>query len=233
MRNCRSVVQDSWCNRDNIAAYKYSNIELMDALIDKGGFTSNCDYKLIDKYISSSSDILDVAAGSGRALQYFLSIKYPGKVTAVERNPKFFKHLERNYSKDFEIAHADIMDFKPNKKFDLIIWMWACLCEFSQREQPIILKKLSDMLTSDGILIFDTLLEPNPLFLVGKHKDGSLDVSNGLCQGIVAPALHTYLPTFEEINGYASILEFSDVEHINYKTDTNRRRQMHVFKRTF
>lgn len=79
----------------------------------------------IENEILKSESILDIGAGTG-LLSLMLAQKSNATIDAVEINDSAFDQMEENFknspwSKYLHPIYADILDFHPDKKYDLII----------------------------------------------------------------------------------------------------------------
>lgn len=147
----------NWTHKDNLAVYEEVSLGFFEEFAKQAGLDDHCDLKQIDQYIKSAGSILEVGGGSGRVLDYFKKINYAGEVTAVEWSKPLYDHLQNNYGDSVDIVHTDIMDYHPEKKFDLIVWMWGGINDFSLSEHKRTLFHLYSLLSDNGIVAFDTV----------------------------------------------------------------------------
>jgi len=78
-------------------------------------------------------------------------------------------------------------------------------------------------LKKNGRLIIDTL--PASTLPLGMKKNDNKTI---YAQEINNATIHTYSASKEQMEHYAYLAEFSDIEHIDYFTDTERQRMFHV-----
>lgn len=213
-----------WSNSDNAAMYKKMPIDHLKKGATQGGLNNGCDIKAIVKYIKNAKSILEVGAGYGRTLNHITKNGFIGKLFALEREIKLCRFLKKQFPQ-IPIIHADIRQFKIKHRFDLILWMWASLGEFSQAEQLPTLKNLISHLNTDGFLIFDSI----PISC--KTISGiAYDKHNRV---ILTPYGndYVYLPSSHEIKFYAQKLNLLQKEIITYKTKTKKKRNLHVLQK--
>jgi SAM-dependent methyltransferase len=190
----------------------------------QGGLDNGCDVKAIKKYIKNAKSILEVGAGYGRVLNHIIKNGFKGKLFALEREQKLCRFLEKQFLQA-HIIRADIRQFIIKQKFDLILWMWASLTEFSQAEQLLALKNLTLHLKIGGFLILD-LISINCKTIDAINYDGH--------NKIITTAYGNdfiYLPSHDEIKLYAQKLNLLKKEIIIYKTKTNKKRNLYVLQK--
>ncbi len=170
---------------------------------------------------------MEVGAGYGRVISYLLDHSFSGKITAIERCNTSFNYLKNQFSHhtNVKLVQGDIHDCdKITEKFDLILFLWSGLADFSQSEQPNIIKTLSLLLKKNGVLIIDTMpADTIPLNMkqLSKQSNYVLNIRNAI--------VYTYSASLKEINKYASLSGFTDVKHVLYLTETARKRYLHIF----
>ena len=102
----------------------------------------NC--KLIEPYITSDSEILDLGAGDCRiALKLVEKCK---SIKAVDYVPKNTNHPKIEY------VQSNIIDFSDNNKYDLIL-LFGVMNYFSRDDSIKIYKQCKQLLKPKGILI--------------------------------------------------------------------------------
>jgi len=213
-----------WTNHDNGAYYESIPIETFQSFAVAGGFENGCDIDIIYNEIKNAQSILEVGAGYGRVLDNLIKRQYSGELFAIERSKKMHRHLTKKFSNQANIINADINSYEPERKFDVILWMWSNISEFPKHHQLAMLKKLSHWLTKDGKFILDTI----------SHKIKLAENFLTQDQWYIAECnfgtAYGYIPSLEEIAEYGNKLKFQNIKHIPYITDTNRNRIIHIFK---
>lgn len=227
------TIKHNWTHKDNLAVYEEVSLSFFEEFAKQAGLDDHCDLKQIDQYIKSADSILEVGGGSGRVLDYFKKINYAGDVTAVEWSKPLYDHLQNNYGDSVDIVHTDIMDYHPEKKFDLIVWMWGGINDFSQYEQINTLKYLSCMLRPGGIIAFDTIAS-GTMAIDALTVDGKNFRIACKCAGnsSIKKMISYYLPSLQEIIDYARNLA-SDLSVINFTTRTKKDRKIHVLQNSY
>ena len=76
-------------------------------------------------------------------MKALIQMGYSGKLTGVERSKLLFQMLQCTYSGRIDLFNEDLSEFIPMYKFDLILWMWSGITDFSDMEQIVLLKRLS------------------------------------------------------------------------------------------
>lgn len=212
-----------WTNSCNASFYSKMPISYFKKKAIEGGLDNGCDVKAVIKYIKNARSILEVGAGYGRALDYIIKSGFKGELVALEREPKLCKILKKKF-KQVQVICDDIRSVKFEKKFDLIIWLWTGLWEFSKYEQVPALANLVSYLNVDGFLIFDLI--PITCRTINAI---SLDKNNKI---ISAPHGddYTYTPSHTEIKQYAQRLG-RGMRTITYKTKTGKTKILYIFYR--
>ena len=117
-------------NHKNAAFYGgFAKGDLMQ-LAQAGGLADCVDVKQVDYLLAKARSVLEVGAGYGRVVNYLLSHYSSLKVSAIERDPRYFRRLCSAFAHQAQIIKGDILSYQSNHKYDLIMWMWAGICEF-------------------------------------------------------------------------------------------------------
>jgi len=211
----------NWTNSRNAAFYRKMPLSYFKGKAIEGGLDDNCDIKTIISYIARAKSILELGAGYGRVLDYIIKSGFKGELFAVEREPKLCKILKKRFKKTC-IFCDDIRTVKFNKKFDLIIWLWTGLWEFSKVEQLPILTHIVSHLNNDGFLVLDLI----PI-TCKTIRAVNIDKNNRI---ITTPYGndYTYTPSHAEIKNYARRLKLKN-HTITYKTKTGKKRILYIF----
>lgn len=223
---CASVKELEWNNSDNNAIYETIKAQGLQQLAQKGGLSTGCDMKQLIPYWSVAESVLEVGAGYGRIIDYLLKQSFQGTITAIERCNALFEYLKNEFTKynNVDLLHADIRYLTNcDKQFDLILMLWSGIADFSPKEQRLIFAKLAKLLNEKGKLVIDTL----PASII------PLDMKQGRVkkvykQEINGVTVYTYSMSLEEIDNYAQLAGFTNIEHKIYHTDTGRERLLHI-----
>lgn len=212
-------------NTRNQRFYEKLSIDTLSNLAITGGLDTGSDLILIQKLIEQASSILEVGAGYGRVLKHLQDVCYKGKLTAIEQSHNFFQHLRSMHDTFAQLHHGDIVDFKTDTKFDLILWLWSGIADFGKEEQPLILKKLRSFLHDTGTLVVDTMpIEIQPLNSIVQHgQDHAIESTN-------IPTHHGYFPSHNEILDHAMKYGFKEVTKKDYITTTGRNRILYLLQ---
>lgn len=109
---------------------------------------SDYDRDFILRYATKDTTILDLAAGTGITLnKYYDKVKH---ITAVEKFSQFSDFIVK--ASNVDVINADIMDFVPDSKYDLIL-MFGVTQYFKREESVYLYKKYKEFLKGNGILI--------------------------------------------------------------------------------
>jgi len=213
-----------WHNSDNAAMYKKMPLTHLKQMAIQGGIDQGCDIKVLTKYINKANFILEVGAGYGRVLNHIIKSGFKGKLFAVERSPKLYRFLKKQFPQ-IPIYCKDIQRFKTKRKFDLILLLWAGLCDFSQMEQLPLLKQLVSCLNSGGFLIIDLI--PNACKIINAINHDRRNKTAKTPYG----ENHGYLPDKREIKRYIQKLNLLQTEIIVYTTQTGKKRKLYVLRK--
>jgi SAM-dependent methyltransferase len=219
--------ENQWTNASNVSFYQQVPIHYLKELAAKVGLDDCCDVKAIrSHYVANASSILEVGPGFGRVLNYILSLGFQGSLAAIERIPNLIHFLKKEFGDRVEIFETDLLQFKTQKKFDLILWMWAGINEFTKAEQLLALRNLTNVLDPNGFLIFE-IIPSNLESVTAKSVNDNnqyriLPTPYGLA--------YDFCPTPHEIEQYLITLNLKKVEIIQYQSRTNNKRLMYICK---
>ncbi len=113
-------------------------------------------------------DALDLACGVGRNALYLENIGF--RVDAIDISPVALNTLKSRSKGNINLIEADLDDFIPSKKYDLIL-----MCNFLDRD---LIDRSKEYLNSGGVYIVETYIEDkdnqksnsNPNFLLKKDE---------------------------------------------------------------
>ncbi len=217
-------------NHKNNAFYQSLKASGLQKLAKTGGLDTNCDLKLLAPYFSQGKSILEVGAGYGRVIDYLLTYNFSKNITGIERCSGMHNYLKTRYksNNNINLLQCDLFNLSQTityKKFDVILWLWGGIYDFSPLEQQRAVEILSKLLNKNGTLILDTLTEgTTPL---GAKRSGKITDGEYLLKSNNA-TIRVYGPSMLEIRQYAFLSGLSNVQHINFYTDTKRERALHV-----
>ena len=228
-RNIQKINKKEWINHNNNTFYETIKASGLKRFAIKGGLASGCDIELLTPYWQKAHSILEIGAGYGRVMDYLFKGGFSGKITAIERCDAMFDYLQTHYANHNQVKlfQDDInnLDEENNLlgQFDLILWLWSGIADFSPLEQSIILQKLNNFLTKGGILIFDTMAE-NAIPLGTEERDIRIHYTLKADEATI----HMHRTPIPQLKEYAKEAGFSKLKHIPYHTTTNRERLLHV-----
>lgn len=214
-----------WGNDNNTGFYTSLTPEQLTATADLAGLNGFNDLKTIWPLIERSESILDVGAGTGRALDFLRQHQYKGQVTAVERNPIFCNYMLRLYNDMATIVQSDIKQIQTNKQYDLILWLWSGISDFNPSEQKDIIPLLFKLVAPHGCLVIDTVPEDTPprnkkTFSTG--QPGSYQITHNDQHAIV------HIPSTKAMEKILISISSKNYKAIDYLSSTNRPRQLYI-----
>jgi len=226
-KECDNKISEFHCdNVKNALFYDSISLDLLPDFSVRGGLESGCDLDLIANYIAHVNSILEVGAGYGRVISNLFKRGYNKNLVAIERSKKFCDLLRQNYDGKLEIINADIKSFEYSRQFDLILWLWSGICDFSQEEQGDVLLKIAGFLKKEGVLVVDSLLPSTLPANAETHNEKYAVIPGGNNS-----KLYVYTPSPEEIKAYSKTAGLDFMKFISYKTTTNRNRMLYLLSR--
>ncbi len=211
-----------WSNQTNTAFYANLHIETLKEYAVKGGLSEHIDMVQLKPYLDESMKILEVGACYGRVLDFLTQNYLEKKLFAIERDKKYSDSLINKYGENVDIKNLDIIDFETEERFDLILWMWSGISDFSENEQPNVLMHLSHLLSDGGKLIVETLsCNAVPL-------NSSLDTPKTYIIKEENAVGYGYIPSEKEMDRYSKDIGCQKISKIPYQTKTGRDRVLYV-----
>ena len=211
-------------NDKNIDFYNKLGVEPFQKLSKVGGFDSWVDLEIVYPFIDTATSIMELGAGYGRCLDFFLAKGFTGKLIAIEKAKPYLDHLNKFYTGKVEVHDADIKKLAFNHKVDVILWMFSGIIDFSREEQLECLKNLSRFLNKKGQLVLDV---PRLGFKTyADHQDNQrlkFDSEYGL--------LECYIPSIEDVTFYMKEAGFSNFIRKDYMTATQKARSMYILEK--
>jgi SAM-dependent methyltransferase len=211
-------------NNSNFNFYNNLGVEPFKKLAVVGGFNSYKDLELCYPYIKNAQSILELGAGYGRCLDFFIKNNYHGKLIAIEQSEPLIKYLQAHYASKAEIIQKDIKSLELNEKVDVALWMWSGIIDFAKEEQLTTIQKISSFLSQKGKLIIDI---PKIGFKTyATHEDSQnlhLDSSYG--------TLDCYIPNEKEMQEISNKSGFKELKIIQYSTPTDKERTIYILSK--
>ena len=212
-----------WSNINNQELYNKMPIENFRSIAKQCGLADGCDINMISQFINAADSILEIGAGYGRALQQILNNGYKGKLYAIERVPLLYNHLISTFQNNIKVFNMDLLKLKLTQQFDLILWLWTGLYEFSKSEQPTAMSILKSLLNKNGHIVID-LIPPE------RKANNAIELSKQIHMIETEYGKnYGYFPTPAEINEYANNLDLQIAQKIPYETRTKRKRHLYIF----
>ena len=211
-------------NDKNLLFYKNIGLSPFMELSDKGGFSSYKDMELIAPYISDNASILELGAGFGRCLEYFVKKGHKGKLTAVEFVLPLVEHLKEKFAGKTEIINADIKKLDLPAKYDVALWMWSGIIDFSKEEQLESCKRIYTLLHEKGRLFID--VPRMGVQTIASHID-----NQNLLLSTDYGEIHAYIPNDKDMENVRSIVGYSRLVKIEYSTSTDKKRTVYMLEK--
>lgn len=202
----------TWSNKDNHALYNVLPLEQFKAIAKRSGLSNGEDVSQVEHIIVKSQNILELGAGYGRVLDKIGKMNFKGRLSAIENNQFYYDLCTKKYSSKVRMHFDNILTWEPTEKYDLILWMWTSIGEFTQYEQKKLFSKLSKLLTRNGVLVIE-------------KKDAGLDdqdrliVNGGNCKYLYhKDGGDIYIPSDYDLKLYSNSV-FKTSEMIKYTTN--------------
>ena len=108
----------------------------------------------------SSGEVLELGVGNGRNTLYLLSKSF--KVTGVDISPEGIKILQQRTSANpnLNLIVSDVLTFKPDKKFDLIIAI-GLLHFLNSKQISLLIQKMKSWTKKDGFNVIGARMTQN------------------------------------------------------------------------
>lgn len=208
-------------NDKNIQFYNNLGVEPFKKLSEVGGFSSHKDLDLIFPYIEGSNSIVEVGAGFGRCLDFFINKGFEGRLIAVEKAVPYLEYLHKHYADRVQILDVDVKKLELDEKVDTVLWMFSGIIDFSREEQIQTLQRLAGCLNEKGKLVIDI---PKLGFRTyAEHTDEQhlrFDSEYGL--------LECYIPSVEDITEYQEKAGFTGFIRLDYSTSSGKMRTVYI-----
>jgi SAM-dependent methyltransferase len=127
---------------------------------------TNIDADFILRYVSASSNILDIASGTGLTIKKYY--KKVGHIDAIEKFPELSRFTVD--APNIKIHNEDILRYMSTKKYDVIL-MFGIVSYFNEAEIKIIYKKYKKNLMPNGVLLIKNQFGTSEDVLVSGYSD--------------------------------------------------------------
>lgn len=231
MKDIKIEKRCEWTNYDNDLFYQELKPDGLYEFAVNAGLASGCDVKFLKPFWTEASSILEVGAGYGRVIQTLLDEGFNGKITAIERNEAQYNFLKAEYENKVKLLKKDVHNIADlNEQFDLILFLWSGLTNFSQLEQSSIIKNLSNLLSNGGKLIIDLALLDKLPAEVKILDPENFDLHSFFVSKNNA-TVYIYMPTAEEVVQYSKKASLIEKQKLIYMTDTGMQRMFYVLEK--
>jgi len=122
-------------------------------------------YKIIKKYLTDRSKLLDIGSGNGDFLK-FIFYKKKAQLNGIESNKKLYQFAKKNYP-DFDFINQDFNKFKTKKKFDVITAL-SVASHFESIEN--FLNKIKKISNSKSNIVITGIFNPNNIDVYVKYR---------------------------------------------------------------
>jgi len=211
-------------NDKNLIFYNNIGLDPFLELSEKGGFSACKDLDLISSYIKPNDSIVELGAGYGRCLNYFVARKHTGKLLGVEFSQPLFEHLKTNFNQNVELLFADIKTLKLEERYNIALWMWSGIIDFSPSEQLQCCKNISLSLCKGGYLFID--VPRIGVQTIANHID-----SQHLVFKTEYGEINAYIPNDTDMEAIRSNASFESLSKIEYETATGKKRTIYILKK--
>ncbi len=140
----------------HIDFYKKISVKLLSDSAKAAGLDPNNppDLQIFKKIINKRRRILEVGCGTGRLGKFLIDeYEYVGVDTNINYINEFLNVIKT--SKKFLLLNMDFIDFSSGELFDVILFPWTVIGDFSEYDQEIVINKALELLNNDGIIILD------------------------------------------------------------------------------
>ena len=192
--------------------YKTISIEDLDKYAQYAGFSSDypIDLKNFKKIFGNRKKILEVGCGTGRIGKHLISESFD--YTGIDTNQEYLDHFNKSLDKSLSY-HVENINFleMPEKQFDIILFPWSVIGDFSKYEQEAVLNKSIKSWRDKAIILLD-----NP----------TKETIHNSAQG--------YEPTkfyFDDWKDFFAKLDLKKFYKITYATNTDRTREITVLEK--
>lgn len=215
----------NWKNADNIGFYDEVSMEYWENYLSKSGPENGIDIQKITSYVTQAKTILEVGAGYGRVLDLLKQYEGDKQLTAIERSERMCQILREKFGHSIHLFEEDLLSFQTDNSFDLILWMFGGIANFSQQEQWQVLQNLQRHLQPQGSLIIECIASSDGLDHAAfeKNQEYSITIDGSL--------LHVYIPCLVEIQQYAENLGFATCQCLPYYTSNGTQRNIYILSR--
>lgn len=209
----------------NYGFYKGMKLEDFMRFAELTGFDTGIDIDVIYPYIKNAENIVELGAGYGRAIDFLLKKGYTGNITAVERIETLIPHLRNRFGDRVKYLCQDITELSLPQPVEAIVWLWSGILELTVPNQEKSIKHLYSCLQAGGLLALESPYKQ--VKIVGTQKENERHIQLRTDWG----ELNAYLPTDQELRGYAKEIGFSEVDTVAYISRTGLERVFYLMRK--
>jgi SAM-dependent methyltransferase len=211
-------------NDNNLLFYNNIGLNPFMELSERGGFSSYKDMELIASYIPKEASVLELGAGFGRCLNYFIEKGHTGKLTGIEYSKPLVEYLEENFKEKAEIINADIKTLVLPISYDVALWMWSGIIDFAPEEQLESCKRIYKLLRPGGRLFID--VPRLGVQTIASHID-----SQHLVLTTEYGEIHAFIPDDSGMENIREKAGFRKLTKIEYSTSTDKKRTVYMLEK--
>jgi SAM-dependent methyltransferase len=222
------VTKENWTNSKNATFYEETaHCQKLEKLAEQAGLHTGVDVQSIFPLLFPEQRVLEVGGAYGRVVQHLLDLGYQGKVDVIEKNQIFYELLSRKFSVEsnqVNVIYGDVLTQNFIEKYNVVLWLWAGIADFSKQEQATLFQKFSMLLKPKGVLIVDTVVPTslcNGFTLDGKNYVLPIERST----------MYGYNPDLDDFNFYLQSTDLKISNTIKYCTTTKRDRLIYFFQK--
>ena len=210
------LVEQDICNADNHDFYDRLSVRKLICLANKCGLGACCDVKQVESLVKNADTILEVGCGYGRVVDEVRRINPTAKITAIEQHQSYIEYTKIHH--DIEIIDGNALTCRLPGKFNLILLMWAEICEFNFVEQAQLIRNLSRALAPKGCIAIDMFNQADRPINVKDISANSFTVETDEAVG------HYWIPTDDSLASCACMANLKVEEILHYKASNVRRK---------
>ncbi|PLX25939.1 hypothetical protein C0580_01080 [Candidatus Parcubacteria bacterium] len=142
-----------------MSVYDHVNCEKLNKFAEAAGLGEKipADFLQFKKYLEKGDKILEIGCGTGRIGKHLIKkYKYIGIDNHLPYLKCFEDYLTKNKIKlgDNDLINVSFENFEGND-FDIIIFPWTVIGDFSKGEQLRVIKKAKNQLKKEGLVLID------------------------------------------------------------------------------
>ena len=141
---------------EHMTFYKTVPPEALDQHAEKLGLGSENPSDLVEikKIIGEHKKLLEVGCGTGRLGKHFIEENY--EYLGIDTNEEYLEAFKSSSGKEPNIEQLDFLDLaEDGQTFEVILFPWTVIGDFSRAHQEEALKKASRLLSDNGVIILD------------------------------------------------------------------------------